>query len=1191
MNKTDQVEQRVPTCPQCGAPMQLRKAGKGRFAGQAFWGCSQYPKCKAVVPASGNENEGHADTSWVFLDPIRLPASPACLCTDAVYLECGAGPRRIVEQCVLTDVPPDLVRALSQWQLDMPKRPAKLLSCPTWITVAEKILKKGRLTCLSPSLEENLSRAIGVSCGSEEPLNDVLVQASYMGRPTPHWASGFDSLEEELFVNRYLPSVCGPDAAAWMMRQVQLLVGKATQNTPLSSRVDFTMCIPNGPKLVIEIDGVQHRQTIVADRQRDTMLRSLGFDILRIAADEVRRGNGPQASVLRSLLCGAAASVVPTDTARFIYVCRRAHQLQLALWYFLRFCGMENPSTKDWKVAVLWDKAAESWDTTTIVDHILDDFNELLSDVASLYGAESPHFHNADQSTADLVVDFTAHYAEPPDRRIFVRDIFLPFTIATDLTATGGPADVPHPDRQVCERLLKRVYGFARFREGQYESLVRALKGQDAVVLLPTGAGKSAIFQMAGLLRPGIALVVAPILSLIEDQLYNLRRIGIDRACQVTSLLDAEDRHRVVEVLSSGEYLFCYIAPERLQDESFRSALRALSQYTCISVAAIDEAHCVSEWGHDFRPAYLNIARIIKEYCRTGNKRPPLLALTGTASRSVLRDVQRELEILEYDAVITPRTFDRPELRFRTVPCRPREKFATLCGILQGIPLEFGLSASVFYQPRSQYTCSGLVFCPWVNGEYGITTVEQKIRRTLHLVTDIYSGKPPHRWQETQWRHQRRLVALKFKRDQIPVLVCTKAFGMGIDKPNIRYTVHYSLPPSVEAFYQEAGRAGRDGQQSLCYLIFSNDNPARAKRLLDPSLPADQLYHEVQAIPAEARDDVVNMLWFHTQSFSGSDSDYQAICDLLDNIGDIEARRSLQVTYTDSDRVKREQALHRLVCMGVISDYTIDHASRTFSVQVAGASREAIIRSIEGYVSNYQVGQGRAVRKRLEKLRPLQLTDFVRAAARELVDFVYGVIERSRRQALAEMLAICEESHDEDQFRRRLLQYLGTTEYSDSIAEMTRAVDGGLRRIVALIQRINSRVDAARVRGEVGRALEAYPDHPGLRVLRGLAEALCDTPNEDTIARNILAGVRFARERYGLDDKVILRRVFVAASFCAHQRPQLAHIIATALLRAFKSRIGVARIILQSFPQEGLLPAVTVLLRRAKHSVEKVLGA
>ena len=246
--------------------------------------------------------------------------------------------------------------------------------------------------------------------------------------------------------------------------------------------------------------------------------------------------------------------------------------------------------------------------------------------------------------------------------------------IAAPFEASSRPQNI-RPSREVTEWFLAYVFRKDGFWKGQWETVERTLNGKDSVVLLPTGGGKSIAFQLAALLLPGRCIVVDPILSLIDDQIDNLHRVGVDRCVAITSQITSqEERELQLQAFSSGHYMFCYVAPERFQISRFRDYLMTLTVSTPVSLIAVDEAHCVSEWGHDFRTAYLNLGRTAREYCASGGQAPPLVALTGTASKIVLKDVQRELGITDIDAIITPKSFDRPELQFSVLTCKSSEK-------------------------------------------------------------------------------------------------------------------------------------------------------------------------------------------------------------------------------------------------------------------------------------------------------------------------------------------------------------------------------------------------------------------------------------------------------------------------------------------------------------------------------------
>ena len=329
-----------------------------------------------------------------------------------------------------------------------------------------------------------------------------------------------------------------------------------------------------------------------------------------------------------------------------------------------------------------------------------------------------------------------------------VRSAFLPVELSDPVYEGPRRGDVRTEGDEIEEALmflLRAIFAKEAFWEGQLDAIFEVIEGRDCAVLLPTGAGKSLIYQLAGLVLPGRTLVVDPLVSLMEDQVEGLRANGIDRVAQISGYTTQQGRtDEILERIKSGEVLFVFVSPERLQTPRFRTALRTLAQGSPINLAVVDEAHCVSEWGHDFRTAYLNVGRLLRELCRdTDGVAPPLLALTGTASRAVLRDVLIELGI-ERDserAVIRPQTFDRGELRYTVTHVEPSEAEAALVGAVRGLPARFGVPPTDFFRARGSRTFSGLVFCPNVNGPAGIGEVSEKLRTIVGAPPPIYCGK------------------------------------------------------------------------------------------------------------------------------------------------------------------------------------------------------------------------------------------------------------------------------------------------------------------------------------------------------------------------------------------------------------------------------------------------------------------
>ena len=1192
-------------CPDCGAEMVIRTAGKGRNVGNRFYGCTNYPKCKGTRSLEDTDPIVQVESSMNRRDfPRRISLQQGKLNRQQLFIESVALPRTAIRY--LSQVPLDLAyqRALSQWKLDLPipSTQSDTTFPASWVHVAEKILMRGRLVPISEELQNEFTSIIdfdGLDQVGGEEWENAAKSVSLIDSNYPDDPRSFDSDEEQTFFNDLIEDQ-GSHLHRWLNQQVSLggLTG-SSEDQLSEQRVDFLLAHPNGLEIVIEIDGLQHQAHEVADRSRDTSLIDAGFEVVRISAENVRNGRYDDLTELWDKLKNVdsieCSVLEPVD--KLLLLCKRAHQLQVALIKALALRLIDSTRSLEIKVAVVL-----SDDTGPYQDFVyaaIEDLNKLTADLSAVYTPEiSPiTFDLSELNEADLVVDFAGQDGEEiAESIIYIRDFYVPVTLSNTISAPAVPGHTLTPDKEIFDRLLQRIFAHDTFKEGQFEAIKRVLQFKDAIVLLPTGSGKSVAFQMASFLMPGTCIVIDPILSLIDDQIDNLRSDGIDRVTQITSAFSGDERRLYTELFSQGEYLFCYIAPERLQDANFRESLQSLTMHMPVSLVAIDEAHCVSEWGHDFRPAYLNIARTCREYCRSGDVVPPIMALTATASRSVLKDIQRELEIQDYDALITPSTFDRKELNFEAVKCRSEEKNARLRGLMQALPQRFGQNGSTFFSKREGETMSGLIFCPHANGNFGVVDIARDLSNGLGLAVPYYSGGKPTRDSSGNWDKKKRENASSFKRNQSVVMACTKAFGMGIDKPNVRYTVHYCLPPSIESFYQEAGRAGRDQKIAYCSMLFSNDDPTRTARLLDPNTSLEEV-KELANVKRTEADDITRALWFHTNSYGGQEEDFLNLCDVLDEIGNIRSTRTVNLTYTpgdrDKDKLKKEKAVHRLLTIGVVEDYTINYSSREFSIRLAHPDPQNVLKSLQQYIAAYNRERAQVA---VEELRPalraqVSYEDFAREAGKQLITFIYDVVERSRRHALSEMLLACTNDPSNEGLRKRILNYLGTSSFTEDISQVIDGDRGGLSSALSIVGEIRSSIDANQVRGESGRALEGYPDHPGLRLLRGISEAICADPDEEIIAGHIEVCIESASSRYGVDTGYVSEMVIKAAGIVNDIRPELGKVVIRALLNAAPEKRMTARSLIQEFHEQEELaePAIAYLIKEINESVDHLL--
>jgi len=345
--------------------------------------------------------------------------------------------------------------------------------------------------------------------------------------------------------------------------------------------------------------------------------------------------------------------------------------------------------------------------------------------------------------------------------------------------------------------VLKLSFGYTEFRALQREIIEESLAGNDVFALLPTGGGKSLCFQIPALIQPGLTLVVSPLIALMKDQVDSLQASGIS-ATFLNSSLDASESKARLQGLHNGKYKLLYVAPERLMLDSWEDKLQSWN----INLIAIDEAHCISEWGHDFRPEYRKISQLRKLLPDV-----PVMALTATATGRVREDIINHLKLREPKCFVA--SFNRPNLSYRVIP---KDK-----------PLQQIID---FVKKRDHE--SGIIYCSSRKGTESLAE---------SLADRGIKAKPYHAGLTNKERDSHQEL---FLRDEVKVICATVAFGMGINKPNVRYVIHHDLPKNLEGYYQETGRAGRDALPSDCLLLFSAGDVAKQMHFLDEISDEDE---------------------------------------------------------------------------------------------------------------------------------------------------------------------------------------------------------------------------------------------------------------------------------------------------------------------------------------------------------------
>ncbi len=370
----------------------------------------------------------------------------------------------------------------------------------------------------------------------------------------------------------------------------------------------------------------------------------------------------------------------------------------------------------------------------------------------------------------------------PNNDRVWVR----PLSMWEDTVTRGGveAKRFTYIGESDIYRILKDVFGYDGFREGQQEIINAVLAGSDVLGVMPTGSGKSLLYQIPALAMDGCALVVSPLISLMKDQVNSLTQSGV-KAAYINSSLTERQTALAIQNALDGAYKIIYVAPERLLTDRFMFLASRLK----ISLIAVDEAHCISQWGQDFRPSYLDIPKFIASL----KTRPAVCAFTATATENVRADILKLLELKDPFTLITG--FDRRNLYYRVL--REQDKRAALKSLM-----------------NTYAGMSGIIYCP--------------TRKQVEQVCDFLNknGVAATRYHAGLSDDERRRNQEAFSMDAPPVIVATNAFGMGIDKSDVRYVIHYAMPKDIESYYQEAGRAGRDGERADCVMLYNSGDVA-----------------------------------------------------------------------------------------------------------------------------------------------------------------------------------------------------------------------------------------------------------------------------------------------------------------------------------------------------------------------------
>lgn len=553
--------------------------------------------------------------------------------------------------------------------------------------------------------------------------------------------------------------------------------------------------------------------------------------------------------------------------------------------------------------------------------------------------------------------------------------------------------DIIHNEATLLE-LLEMIFGFHEFKPNQMKIIANYLTGRSTIGILPTGGGKSLTYYFSVLLQPKTALIVAPINSLIKDQNDKLRTLfGIDRTANLTG--DNHDMYADLTRFKKGEVLFTFASPERAQSKIFRDILVSLSYNKTIGTVVLDEVHCLSEWGHDFRIPYLMLSETLNSYCEGTS----YLGLTATASVNVVKDLLVELRIKDKKDIIFSENLKRTNLSFCI------KSFSNLISMKDGLK-NFVISnyqtGNIYdVSPNGAKTNAAIIFTKTVKGkDLGVVPLYNSLSFALPEIVGQYYG---------DFKDQQD----GFMNNEISLLVATKAFGMGVDKPNIRFTIHYGMPSSREAFYQEAGRAGRDDASATCFL-YTYENDILVEKRIDRVLNLQTQVPEIIELQSELswKSDISTNLFFLTENLEEPQEEAVATIEMYNYFVTTNSK-VCRLQILDNEKNKKEKILYILHKVGIVYNWYVEYQGRQtyLCVEVNSDFRdiehivETTISYLKPYAPNPSIISEIYKVKKIEQLA--NLIFIVRG-------WYHDTFIRARREQLANMYSFVKKYKNQD---------------------------------------------------------------------------------------------------------------------------------------------------------------------------------
>lgn len=870
-------------------------------------------------------------------------------------------------------------------------------------------------------------------------------------------------------------------------------------------QVDFYIPLMN---TVIEVDGEGHEQQKELDRRRDQAFRKNGIEVIRISTKSVKQREYEHFK----------------DEFRKIYKkhIHKINQYEKALekdWSeFITQQGLATIAR--FQVLVLelldrgvlllesktWQFQVKSEDESKLLKLAVEDLGLWIQHTASLFNSNvdmpkivvdlfGDYKHKVKQKDT-VHIDFDLHKRWDDevleDGIYFIRTDFDDeanyFMLKTNEIVVYSLTAEFHEKN--LNFFLANIFGYQQFNGGQLEIVINCLNGQDTVGLLPTGGGKSLTYQLCVLLQPAISFVVVPIKSLMVDQIENLKmKHHITHASFINGDLSSQEATKRLKEFTGGKYSFMVISPERFQVQGFRNELETINRTRALALAVIDEVHCLSEWGHDFRTSYLALANTIRRFAPSTR----FLALTATASSKVLKDIMNELGIASKD-VITISSFTRPELEFNILPVTKRDKNEVLVNVLRSTSTE---------SAKSNQRGPTVVFTQVVNGKEGCYELSLLAEAAANIQTAFYSGSQPKKYVSRSYAEDKDEVQRIFMNDKIDALFATKAFGMGIDKANIRRTIHYGIPNSLESFYQEAGRAGRDKKSSKCIVLYTKDELTSFQEQAFFSLETNT--EAINKANGDLSGDLSTLLFFMQQNLREVKDEAQEIENFYNE--KLAAKTGAVKIGFKNESDDTEKMIYKLALIGVVEDWTVDWKNRQYEVGLVNWTEESVIEKLSQHIKKYDYTFSLTMNQIASSGE-----SFIKSILTILLQWYNDNVIYSRKRSILLMKQTADEFTDSETLQRKIETYFKRNDdvyFLENIVAKKDRVKDWFRIFYVQeegkedIPRDVASLDSLEI--TLGRFLESYREDISLNLVSGLVQ----------LARNNFDSVD-GRERMGI---------------------------------------------------------------------------